>query len=223
MKEKFPEEYSILLYGPPGVGKRAFCLDLANYYLQKGRGVVYIITERTPKDIEASALSAGIDLSKHKVFYIDYASWSVAEKSGWLDAEKRILTITNPTNLRDITLGMKVIDKAIGGHLKVIVDSLSPLFLYNTGKKITQFVQMLTSRIKADNGFVIYTLQEGIHPPSIVNTLIYVVDGYLQMRFLEEGGVLRRQVRTHHLQGLSFDPEWQDFGIEKGFSFKSDK
>jgi KaiC/GvpD/RAD55 family RecA-like ATPase len=42
MKEIFPENYSLLLTGPPGVGKQYFCIDMANYYLEKGDNVVFL-------------------------------------------------------------------------------------------------------------------------------------------------------------------------------------
>jgi KaiC/GvpD/RAD55 family RecA-like ATPase len=65
MKEIFPENYSLLLTGPPGVGKQYFCIDMANYYLEKGDNVVFLTTESSPEDIEKRGKDIGIDLQAH--------------------------------------------------------------------------------------------------------------------------------------------------------------
>ncbi|MFQ5816204.1 MAG: RAD55 family ATPase, partial [Candidatus Hydrothermarchaeaceae archaeon] len=93
-------------------------------------------------------------------------------------------------------------------------DSLSPLFLHNPESAITKAFQVLASRARKDYGLLLATLQEGVHPPNVVNTLIYLVDGYLQMKFEEEDG-LKRKLRVHHLKGIEADPNWQTFEISK--------
>ncbi len=75
---------------------------------------------------------------------------------------------------------------------------------------------MLSSRIKSDYGFILYTLQDGVHEPLLVNTLVYLVDGFIQMEF-GEGERLERKLRIHHLRGIPSDPSWVRFEIKNGF------
>lgn len=214
MKDLLPDEYSILIYGPPGVGKRAVCIDFMDYYLRKGCTVIYVTTERSYKDIDEISKKANCYFGNKKPLYVDYASWSTATRAGWLE-NRKVITVQNPRNLKDISMGVKMMGQK-NEKLKVIFDSLSPLFLYNDAEKVIQFVQTMTTWVKSLGGFIAYTLQEGVHPPSTVNALIYSVDGYIQLRFLEERGGIKKQLRIHHLQGIEAPSEWRDFeGSEK--------
>jgi KaiC/GvpD/RAD55 family RecA-like ATPase len=202
------------LYGPPGVGKFEYCLYLIKSYLEKGESVVLITTERSPGEIKDRAKNYGLDLAQHEnksLVIIDCFSWSVGSKY------EKGLNIDNPANLNEININ---IEKAIGmleRPVRIILDSLSPLFLHNSPGMMTKFFQVLTSKVKTEYGFILHTLQEGVHDPQIVNTLIYLVDGFLQMKFEEEDHLVRK-FRVHHLKGIPSDPVWVTFRIgKKGF------
>ncbi len=217
MKESFPEHYSVLLYGPPGVGKFEYCLDLANYYLEKGEKVVYMTTERSPQEILTRAASLGMDLAKYEessFVFVDAFSWSVGEEYD------KGFSISNPANLNQVIFSIEKAVTKLGAPVKIIFDSLSPLFLHNPAEALTKAFQLLASRAKTEYGFLLATLQDGVHDPQMVNTMIYLVDGYLEMKFEEEDS-LERKLRVHHLKGLESDPSWLTFEITKeGFRFK---
>jgi hypothetical protein len=80
---------------------------------------------------------------------------------------------------------------------------------------------VLTSRTKAEYGFILNTMQDGVHDPQVVNTLKYLVDGYIQMDF-EEGKKLIRKLRVHHLKGISVESGWVKFDVTEG-GFKISK
>ena len=42
MKEIFPDYYSVLLYGPPGVGKSEYIFDLVEYYLKHNMKIKHL-------------------------------------------------------------------------------------------------------------------------------------------------------------------------------------
>lgn len=212
MKEKFPEKYAILLLGPPGVGKFEYCLDLIGYYLKLGESVIYITTERSPGEVKERANAIGLDLAPYEgkdLIFIDAYSWSVGARY------EEGLSIDNPSNLNEININIKKAVARLPPPRRIIFDSLSPLFLHNPPEVVTKFFQVLTSRTKAEYGFVLCTLQDGVHDPRIVNTLIYLVDGFIQMEY---GDKLIRKLRVHHLRGIPVDPGWVKFEItEKGF------
>lgn len=213
---EFPTNYTVILYGPPGVGKFEYCLDMVRFWLEKGENIIFITTERSPEEIKKRADEYGIgikDREGEQFLFVDSYSWSVGKKYD------KGLTIENPANINEISI---VIDRAVQSlkkPLRMVFDSLSPLFLYNSPDAMTKFFQVLNSKVKEDYGFILYTLQEGVHDPRVVNTLIYLVDGYLQMKF-EEEEMLERKFRIHHLKGMVADPTWRTFKIgEKGFEF----
>lgn len=217
MIELFPEYYTAIIYGPPGIGKFDYCLSLATNYLESKGKVVYLTTERSPQEILKRASSIGHDVAKHEgtsLVFVDCFSWSVGDKY------EKGFSIDNPANLNEINIAVDKAVAKLGKPVKIIFDSISPLFLHNPAPSVTKAFQVLVSRAKTDYGFLIATLQEGVHDPQVVNTLVYLVDGYLQMKFEEEDS-LRRKLRIHHLKGLESDPRWRAFEItSKGFRFK---
>jgi len=217
MNEIFPDHYTVLLSGSPGVGKFEYCLSLANDYLKNWEKVVYVTTERSPKEIMERASSLGMKLPKYEgstFIFVDAFTWSVGTKYG------EGLYIENPSNLNELSITINKAVSEIGKPVRIFFDSLSPIFLHNPIPATSKFFQALASKTKTDYGFLLTTLQDGVHDPQVVNTLMYLVDGYLQMQFEEEGH-LERKLRVHHLKGLSTDPRWQAFAITKeGFRFK---
>lgn len=213
MKDKFPEKYSILLRGPPGVGKFEYCLDLAWQYLNAGESVIYITTERSPEEVKERARNIGFDMTDYEgktLIFVDAYSWSVGKKYG------AGYSIENPSNLNEININIKKAVDRLPQNRHLIFDSLSPLFLHNPPEAVTKFFQVLTSRTKAEYGTILCTLQDGVHNPRTVNTLIYLVDGLIEMEY-EEGEKLMRKLRIHHLRGVQVDQGWIRFDItEKG-------
>lgn len=219
MTVEFPENYSVLLSGPPGVGKFEYCLSLLKKWLEEGERVVYLTSERSPNEIKSLAETFGLSLEEHEnkknLVFIDCYSWSIGGKY------EKGFSIENAANVNEVNITLEKAIQEMGGSVKIIFDSLSTLFLYNDAQIMTKFFHFLTSKTKTDYGFIIYTLQEGVHDPKIRNTLIYLVDGYLEMQFGEDSDVLTRKLRIHHLKGVSVDTSWKDFMVgDKGFEMR---
>jgi len=214
MKQIFPKCYSLLLMGPPGVGKHEFCLDLANYYLKNNEPVIYVTTEHSPAEIEERAKRLSMDFSSFdSLYYVDIYSWSLSKKERL--EKKNVQRIQNPENLTEIILRIEETMAKLKKQTRIIFHSISPLFLHNDEKDVIKFIQVLTSRVKDGKNFVLYTLQEGVHAPSTLSTLRYFVEGVLEMRFFEEGDRLLPQIRAHHLKDIPFSPEWKNVYISE--------
>jgi len=222
MKELFPERYSILLTGPPGVGKQQFCIDLADYYLKKGEKTVFLTSESSPEEVEKRAAAIGAELSSHSsnLYYLDCYTWSLRQPPQRKPAEGNVIRISSLENLNEIIVKIERIMEFFGSRIRLVIHSLSPLFLHNEDREVIKFAQLLVSRVKEENSFLIAALQEGVHSPSTVNTLEYLMDGALEMRF-HEGESLERQIRIHHLKDIPADTRWKSFTVdEHGFRIK---
>ena len=75
LKTGFPSHYTILLSGPPGVGKHEYCLYLLRKWLDSGENVIYITTERAPEKIIERAKECGFDLADNEnLEFVDFYS-----------------------------------------------------------------------------------------------------------------------------------------------------
>lgn len=213
MKE-FPENYTAVLTGPPGVGKHTYFIDLVKFYLEKGESITYITTERSPREIKEIAKKAGLDLDQYeggKFIFIDLYSHSTGERydNGF--------SIDNPANLNLITVNLTKAADIVGKPMRIFFDSLSTLFLHAPEQEIKKFFGVLSSRVKTDYGFIIYTLQDEMHDEQTVIALKHMVDGVLEMRF-DEGPPLKNLFRVHHAKGLKTTPTWFEVEVgEEGF------
>ena len=177
-KLAFPEAYSVLLIGKPGVGKLEFLVSLAKDYLLKGEKVAFITTERSPTEIKKIFRKYGLELDEYEgesFIFIDLYSYSTQEKY------EKALIIDNPANLNLITLNLEKAKTKLGMLDRVFFDSLSTLFLHVKDAEITKFFGVLNSRIKTSKCTLFTTLQEGMHEDKTVIALKHLVDATLEM------------------------------------------
>jgi len=215
LKERFPEKYSILLSGPPGVGKFEYCLDLAKYYLEKGDRVVFVSVDLHPQEIRTRFASVGLDLQKYEgtsFLFIDCYSPSVCEEVEQ-NPLKKTIPVSSFSNLEGIGMAINKAANELKIPIKIIFYTISTLFLHNSSQSIAKFFQIISSRVKTDLGFIIYAIHEGVHEDRTVNLLRSLVDGVLEMRFNEN---MQRELRAHHLRGISFTSDWMPFELVNG-------
>ena len=85
---------------------------------------------------------------------------------------------------------------------------------------MVKLIEDLTADAKKKYGFIIYNMQEGVHDPKLFHTILYFLDGQLEMKF-EEDEELKRMMRVHHMKGMATDTRWRNFIIgESGFEFE---
>lgn len=127
----FPSHYTILLSGPLGVGKYEYCLYLLRKWLDEGEKVVYITTERPPEQILERTKECGFDLEGNgNLEFVDFYSAPTRDR--------KIRMYQYLTKVEDITNGIEdAIDK-LGKPLRIIFDSLSPLFFVHVHRKKNQ-------------------------------------------------------------------------------------
>jgi KaiC/GvpD/RAD55 family RecA-like ATPase len=202
---------STLVTGPPGIGKTTLCRNIAAECARTDTGVVYVTLDSTPKDIEEAMLSSDhfIDL-KSKIIFVDCYSWLIGETKG-------SYCISHLSNLGDLSVKLFTALQEKGPRSVVIFDSISTLFLYNVENEIIRFLQVNLARIKQMGCFGIWTIEEGVHTPTIYNTLRHMMDVTLELRF-EETTALERRIRVHTCKGAMHTTQWFPFIIGDGGS-----
>jgi KaiC/GvpD/RAD55 family RecA-like ATPase len=213
MKETFPPNYSLLLSGPPGVGKFEYLLDLAKYYVDRGEGVVFVTLEVHPREIRNRMLQLGCDVDAvegERFCFVDCYSAAASDR-GEVASGKKIYTVSSFSNLEGLGMAIAKAGNDIGTPVRILFYTISTLFLHNSAQAIAKFYQIITSRVKTNMGFVCYALHDGVHEPMTVNLLRSLVDGVLEMRFNED---MEREIRVHHMRGIPVRSTWTPFVVE---------
>ena len=202
--DDFPSYSSAVLMGPPGVGKHEYCIYLLNKWLDDGEKVIFITSERSPEEIN-KRISGGTK-KKENLIFVDLFSRSIGNG---LYGHQVLL------NIDDIERSIERAVEKFGPPVRIIFDSLSMTLIGPNTSMLTGFFYSLTNKIKTKYGFILYTLQEGVHDPQLTNLIFSFVNGYLQMKF-EDGETVERKFRVHHFDGIDYDSTWALFKKEGG-------
>ncbi|MEE9490201.1 MAG: ATPase domain-containing protein [Thermoplasmata archaeon] len=211
MTERFPGVSGLLLKGPPGVGKLEWSLELIKHSLKEGKKVVMVCVDYPPEAIKERALRFDIDLGGHEgedLVFIDCVTLSLSNvREG--TPSRGTLYVTSLSNVEGIGMSISKAANQLGGSPDLFVYSLSPLFLHNSTSVLMKFFQIVTSKLRSWRGFGVFALhddaQEGAE-----DTLAMLADGVVEMRFKPN---LQREMRIHHIKGVTTSPKWVQFDI----------
>ena len=204
----FPVYYSVLVSGPPGVGKLEYLLGLARDFLAAGERVVFVALDLHPDEVRARAATAGLDLGPLEGSSFAFVDCYSATASERLEpaSTKKVYAVSSYSNLEGIGMAISRAAHDLKPPVRVLFYTVSTLFLHNSAQAISKFIQIITSRVKTNVGFIGYAMHEGVHEVHTTNLLRSLVDGVVEMRFTE---ALSREMRFHHMRGLRVDPAWK--------------
>lgn len=211
--ELFPPHYSVLLSGPPGVGKFEWLLGMTRAYLERGERVVFVTLDAHPREVRERARGLGLDLGRYEgtsFFFVDCYSTGASERPDE-ESGRKVYAVTSYSNLEG--LGMAIVKAAhdLEVPVRVVFYTVSTLFLHNSPQAIAKFYQIVTNRVKTNLGCIAYAAHDGVHDPLTMNLLRSLVDGVIELRF-NDG--MDREVRAHHLRGVASKAAWKPFLLE---------
>jgi KaiC/GvpD/RAD55 family RecA-like ATPase len=209
-KTNFPQMSSILILGSPGVGLLEFQMSLVKEYLENDEPVIFVTMDLLPRDLLVVMEHFGIPMERlgKGLYIIDYHS-SLMGDSEERDAYDRN-KVRRIHDLEGIMFNVATIHDEVKKPLRVFVNTLSTLFLYNQPSVVLKFFQLSTSRIRSEYGTAIVSVFDGVHDDKVVNHLIALADGVLELRFDQE---LNRMLRVRHMRGMSVPCRWIPFEI----------
>jgi KaiC/GvpD/RAD55 family RecA-like ATPase len=178
LKGGFPEKASVLLIGAPKSGKTIFGMQYLFQGLINNEYGIYIVTNNFPEELMKGFEKFGkLDeiLKKKLIRFVDcYSFHAGIEKEN----TTFIIRVNGPTALSEIGIVISEIIKQIpkGSKIRVLLDSVSTLLLFNPPKQIANFVQQLNSKIKAANATSVFIVEEGMHDEKDITTLNSLLD-----------------------------------------------
>lgn len=215
MHKGFPTHCSVLLAGPPGVGKFEFVLGQIEGVLRGNERAVLVTLDTHPAEVSRRALALDLDLKRYEgtsFMFVDCYSPSAEEHPEPASEKKRII-VSSFSNLEGIGMAIGKAATELGTPARVFVYTVSTLYLHNSTQAIAKFFQIVTSRVKTNVGSILYAVHEGVHDSLTMNLLRSLTDGVLEMRFDDR---MQREIRVHHMRGYHVDSSWYAFGFGPG-------
>ena len=215
IKATFPEHSSMLMIGSPGIGMLEFAVSIAKDWMEQDSMVIFVTVDILPSDLLDVMSSFGVssEVLGRNLFIIDYHSSLL----GSVDAPTNCngTEIRKVSDLEGIMFNISALAEGTKKPVKIVIHSLSTLFLYNQANVVLKFFQISSSRIRSEFGTAFFTIHEGVHDERTVNHLMAIADGVLELKFDEE---LNRRMRVRNMKGCITSSQWIPFEIKQASS-----
>ncbi|KQM11140.1 hypothetical protein AOA80_10295 [Methanomassiliicoccales archaeon RumEn M1] len=212
LKDAFPDSSTTLMVGSPGIGMLEVTASIAKEWMEAGDQVVFVSVDLLPKDLieVMDAFGVSEELRNDRLCIIDYHSSLL----GSMDCNDPCpgTDVKRCSDLEGIMFNISSLASSSEGRLRIVMHSLSTLFLYNQANVVLKFFQISSSRIRNEGGTAIFTVNEGVHDEKTVNHLMAISDGVMELKFDED---LQRRMRIRNMRGCVTSSKWTPFDIRR--------
>ena len=182
----YPDRSSILIVGPPGIGKEVLGYWFIRTGLVRGDYCLYV-THRPVSDVLRDMKGVGISTER------------VPE---WISSSGSPVKC----DLRDATSISFNVKEAVHRNrdrrVRVATDVLSPLLVLNPVESMYSYWSQLLSDLKQQDSVVFALAEDGMHPPNTLTTMEQIFDGVIEMRLFEQGLAITPLFRVKKMLGL---------------------
>ena len=182
----YPDRSSVLVVGPPGIGKEVLGYWFIRTGLVQG-DYCLVATHRPVSDVIRDMKGVGIGTER---------------APDWISSSG------SPTrcDLRDATsISFNIKEAAHRNRerkVRVATDVLSPLLVLNPVESMYSYWSQLLSDLKQQDSVVFALAEDGMHPPNTLTTMEQLFDGVIEMKLYEEGLAITPLFRVKKMLGL---------------------
>jgi KaiC/GvpD/RAD55 family RecA-like ATPase len=199
-EDGYPDKSSILVVGPPGIGKEALGYWFAQTGLVQGDFCLYV-TRLSVREVLQDVKGFGVDLQQRVPFWI-------ASDGGQIKYDVN--------DLASISFNLKeVMRQNATRRIRVVVDVLSSLLMLNQPETIYKFLSQLLEEAKRYDAVVVATLEEGMHKPEVLVAMQQLFDGVVELKLYEEGLKVIPLLRIRKMRGVPPQPGYYGFTFSK--------
>ena len=196
----YPDRSTVLVVGPPGIGKEALGYWFTQSGLQQGDFCLYV-TRLSVREVLQDEKGFGIDSTLKVPFWF-------ASDGGQLKYDVN--------DLSGLSFKIKdVLKQNSGRRIRVVIDAISPLLMLNPPETIYKFLTQLFSDIKQYDAVLLAPLEEGMHKPEVLAAMQQLFDGVVEMRLYEEGLRVLPLLRVRKMRGIPSQLSYFNFTFSK--------
>ncbi|MDA4136535.1 MAG: RAD55 family ATPase [Thaumarchaeota archaeon] len=196
----YPDRSTVLVVGPPGIGKEALGYWFTESGLTQGDFCLYV-TRLSVKEVLQDEKGFGIDTQQKVPVWF-------ASDGGQIKYDVNDLAGLS-YNIKD------VLKQNAGMRIRVVTDVLSSLLMLNQPDTIYRFLTQLFADVKQYDAVLFATLEEGMHQPQVLAAMQQLFDGVVEMRLYEEGLRVIPLLRIRKMRGVPPQPGYFNFSLTK--------
>lgn len=196
----YPDRSSILIVGPPGIGKESLGYRFTQSGLLQGDFCLY-----------ATRLSVSEVLQDVKAFNVE--PWL---QPLWLASQGSQVKL-DVNDLTSLSFNIKEnIRKAGDKHVRIVADVLSSILMLNPADIVYRFLSQLFADVKQYNSVFLALIEEGMHQPQVLAAMGELFDGVVELKLYEEGFRIVPLLRIRKMRGVPPQLGYFRFTISKG-------
>jgi circadian clock protein KaiC len=196
----YPDKSTILVVGPPGIGKEALGYWFTRSGLVQGDFCLYV-TRLSVKEVLQDEKGFGID-TQQKV-----PLWCASD-GGQIKYDVN--------DLAGLSYNIKeALKQNPGRRVRIVIDAVSSLLMLNQPETIYRFLTQLFADVKQYDAVLLATLEEGMHQPQVLAAMQQLFDGVVELRLYEEGLRVLPLLRIRKMRGLPPQAGYYNFSFVK--------
>ncbi len=184
----YPDKSAVLVVGPPGIGKEALGYWFTSSGLSQGDACLYV-THRVVSDVLKDMEAFGVRIQGDALTWVARAgsplTCDLNDLAGLSSKIKNVIQSQTEKN-----------------RLRIAMDVLSPLLVLNPSESMYRFWSQLLAETKEKGATLFATMEEGMHPASLVTSMEQLFDGVIEMRVFEEGLAFTPLLRVRKMLGV---------------------
>lgn len=196
----YPDRSTILVVGPPGIGKEALGYWFIDFGLTHGDACAY-----------ATRLGVSEVIADIKAFRIDGKKNSPV----WIASQGGEIKL-DVNDLPGLSHNIKELLRTNSGkRVRIVTDVLSSLLMLYPSDTIYRFLTQLFSEIKQFDAVFVATLEEGMHSPQVLAAMEQLFDGVVELKLYEEGLRVLPLLRIRKMRGVPPQPGYFNFSFSR--------
>jgi KaiC/GvpD/RAD55 family RecA-like ATPase len=196
----YPDKSTIVVVGPPGIGKEALGYWFTQSGLAQGDFCLYV-TRLSVKEVLHDEKGFGIDTQQKVPLWF-------ASDGGQVKYDVNDLAGLS-YNIKD------VLKQNTGRRVRIVIDAVSSLLMLNPPETIYRFLTQLFTDVKQYDAVLVATLEEGMHHPQVLAAMQELFDGVVEMRLYEEGLRVLPLLRVRKMRGVPPQPGYFNFSLTR--------